>query len=54
MQSAALLARGRSLGVALAAVLIVAEAANGEQLADAAAAAAAVQAGNAAAAVLST
>lgn len=53
MQTAALLARGRSLGVALAAVLIVAEAADGEALDDEAAELAAKRAGTVAARVLS-
>lgn len=51
MQTAALLARGREVGVALAAVLIVAEAAGGERLDDEGAERAAKRAGNAAAAV---
>jgi uridine phosphorylase len=53
MQTAALFARGRELGVALAAVLIVTEAEAGEQLSDEAMEAATKRAGNAAAAVLS-
>lgn len=52
MQTAALLARGRELGVALAAVLIVAEAPSGERLDDEAAERAAKLAGRAAASAL--
>lgn len=54
MQTAALLERGAALGVALAAVLIVAETAAGEVADDELLAAAAKRAGKAAAAVLST
>jgi uridine phosphorylase len=53
MQTATLLARGAELGVALAAVLIVATTIAGEHLGDEAAEAAAKRAGSAAAAVLS-
>ena len=53
MQTAALLARGRALGIAVAAVLIVAETAGGERIADEALEDAAKRAGAAAAAVLS-
>jgi uridine phosphorylase len=54
MQTAALLGRGRELGVALAAVLVVSEAASGDSLDDGAAELAAQAAGSAAAAALST
>src|SRR5260221_13691447 len=54
MQTAALFSRGRASGVALAAVLIVAEAANGEQLGAEAGELAAKRAGKAASAFLST
>jgi uridine phosphorylase len=53
MQTATLLARGGELGVALAAVLIVAELGSGERLEDEAGERAAKRAGRAAAAVLS-
>ncbi len=53
MQTAALLARGASLGIAVAAVLIVSEAASGASLDDDGAELAAKAAGNAAARVLS-
>ena len=53
MQTAALLARGRELGVAVAAVLVVTEGADGERLDDEAAEEAAKRAGNVASAVLS-
>ena len=53
MQTAALLARGRDLGIAVAAVLIVTETVAGESLDDDAAELAAKAAGRAAAAVLS-
>jgi uridine phosphorylase len=53
MQTAALLGRGAELGLALAAVLIVAATASGEQLGDEATEAAAKRAGAAAGAVLS-
>lgn len=52
MQTAALFARGRELGLALAAVLIVAETAGGERLGDEAGEAAARRAGNASAAAI--
>ncbi len=54
MQTAALFARGEQLGVAMAAVLIVAESAAGEELADEDAETAAKVAGRAASALLST
>jgi len=54
MQTAALLERGRALGVALAAVTIVAESTSGEGLEDETLEAAAKRAGSAAAAVLSS
>jgi hypothetical protein len=54
MQTAALFGRGRELEVAIAAVLIVTEAANGRRLADEVAGSVAKQAGLAASAVLST
>jgi len=54
MQTVALLARGEQLGVAVAALLIVSEAAAGERLADEPLEGAAKRAGRAAAAVLST
>jgi uridine phosphorylase len=53
MQTAALFGRGGELGVAVAAVLIVAEASNGEELGNEAAELAAKRAGQAAAGVLS-
>ena len=53
MQTATLLARGLSLGIAIAAVLIVSETASGMNLVDEAAELAAKAAGNAAALVLS-
>ncbi len=53
MQTAAVLSRGRALGVAVAAVLIVTETATGERLDDDGAADAAKRAGRAAASVLS-
>ncbi len=54
MQSAALFARGRGLGVALAAILIVSESARGEQLDEQGLEAAAKRAGRGASSVLST
>lgn len=53
MQTAALLARGRQLGIAVAAVLVVSESAAGERLDDEAEQEAAKRAGRAAATVLS-
>jgi uridine phosphorylase len=53
MQTATLLARGRALGIAVAAILVVVESARGEQLDDEALELAATGAGRAAAAVLS-
>jgi uridine phosphorylase len=54
MQTVAVLARGRQLGIALAAVLIVSEVADGERLADEPLETAAKRAGRAASTVLST
>jgi uridine phosphorylase len=53
MQTAALFAAGANLGVALAAILVVTESTDGEQLGDEAGEAAATRAGTAAAAALS-
>jgi hypothetical protein len=54
MQTATVLARGRGLGIAVAAVLIVERSASGERLADEALEDGAKRAGHAAARVLST
>jgi hypothetical protein len=53
MQTATVLARGRALGVAVAAILIVESTADGERIADEDLEAAAKRAGRAAASVLS-